>query len=47
MQIPTIIFVGYLSSDGFVRFLGEHRFENDALNAIKQWMQVPLAIRKS
>ena len=25
--------------------LGEHRFENDAFNAIKQWMQVPLAIR--
>ena len=27
--------------------LGEHKFENDVFNAIKQWMQLPLAIRKS
>ena len=27
--------------------LGEHRFENDAFNAIKQWLQVSLAIKKS
>ena len=26
--------------------LGQHRFQNDTFYAIKQWVQVPLAIRK-
>ena len=46
MQIPEIIFFGYLNSNGLILLLGQHRFENDACYVIKQWMRVPLAIKK-